>query len=151
MTTSPVPTGVVTHGHTHHIAYSMWYVLGTVLCINIPFVGFGAVKSSEHMASHGIFVLCQASKLAKALFHYKRELESADRNAFRFRSVWLRRLFNPTWILLFALLGFLGLFAFMTITGKTNWSGRSRAGWESLWERNDFVVRGGFHRFAEQL
>ncbi len=37
----------------HYVAYSVFYITGTVLCLNIPFVNFQAVTSSEHMASHG--------------------------------------------------------------------------------------------------
>ncbi len=37
----------------HYVAYSVFYIVGTVLCLNIPFVNFQAVTSSEHMASHG--------------------------------------------------------------------------------------------------
>lgn len=45
--------------HKIYIAYSTVYVLGTVLSMQIPFVGFQPVQTSEHMTSLGVFGLCQ--------------------------------------------------------------------------------------------
>jgi len=42
-----------------YIAYSVFYILGTLLSMQIPFVNFQAIKSSEHMLSHGVFILLQ--------------------------------------------------------------------------------------------
>lgn len=42
-----------------YVAYNVFYVCGTLLAMQIPFVGFQAVHSSEHMASHGVFFLLQ--------------------------------------------------------------------------------------------
>lgn len=38
-----------------YVAYSIFYVLGTVMAMLIPFVSFLAIKSSEHLASHLVF------------------------------------------------------------------------------------------------
>jgi dolichyl-diphosphooligosaccharide--protein glycosyltransferase len=38
-----------------YVAYSVFYVIGTVMAMLIPFVGFNAIKSSEHLASHLVF------------------------------------------------------------------------------------------------
>ena len=38
------------------VAYNVFYILGTLLALQIPFVGFQAIHSSEHMASHGVFI-----------------------------------------------------------------------------------------------
>jgi len=43
-----------------YIAYSVFYVLGTMLAMTIPFVTFNAIKSSEHLASHAVFVAMNA-------------------------------------------------------------------------------------------
>lgn len=43
-----------------YIAYSTFYVLGTLFSMQIPFVGFQPVRTSEHMAAGGVFVLLQA-------------------------------------------------------------------------------------------
>ena len=39
----------------------MWkfYCIGTIFSMQIPFVGFQPVQSSEHMAAFGLFGLCQ--------------------------------------------------------------------------------------------
>jgi dolichyl-diphosphooligosaccharide---protein glycosyltransferase len=42
-----------------YVAYSIFYVLGTVMAMLIPFVAFNAVKSSEHLASHLVFFIMQ--------------------------------------------------------------------------------------------
>lgn len=42
-----------------YIAYCTFYVLGTLLSMQITFVGFQAVQSSEHMAAFGVFGLLQ--------------------------------------------------------------------------------------------
>ncbi|XP_033100577.1 dolichyl-diphosphooligosaccharide--protein glycosyltransferase subunit STT3B-like [Anneissia japonica] len=41
-------------------AYSTFYILGTLLAMQVPFVGFQPVRTSEHMAAAGTFVLLQA-------------------------------------------------------------------------------------------
>lgn len=45
----------------HYVVYSVFYILGTLLCLNIPFVNFQAITSSEHMASHGVFFFIQVN------------------------------------------------------------------------------------------
>jgi len=42
-----------------YIAYSTFYTLGTLLSMQITFVGFQPVQSSEHMAAFGMFGLVQ--------------------------------------------------------------------------------------------
>uniref|UniRef100_A0A8C5F521 dolichyl-diphosphooligosaccharide--protein glycotransferase n=1 Tax=Gadus morhua TaxID=8049 RepID=A0A8C5F521_GADMO len=43
-----------------YIAYSTFYIVGLVLSMQIPFVGFQPIRTSEHMAAAGVFVLLQA-------------------------------------------------------------------------------------------
>jgi len=43
-----------------YVAYSTFYVLGTLLSMQVRFVNFQAVQSGEHMAALGVFVLIQA-------------------------------------------------------------------------------------------
>lgn len=52
---------LVMQRYTHRLytAYCTFYVLGTVLAMQIPFVGFQPVYSSEHMAAFGVFGLLQ--------------------------------------------------------------------------------------------
>jgi len=42
-----------------YIAYSVFYILGLILSMQVPFVMFQAVRSSEHMLSHGVFIILQ--------------------------------------------------------------------------------------------
>ncbi|CAG8656410.1 5652_t:CDS:2, partial [Paraglomus occultum] len=42
-----------------YVAYSSFYVLGTLMSMQIPFVGFQPTRTSEHMAALGIFGLLQ--------------------------------------------------------------------------------------------
>ncbi len=50
-----------------YIAYSTFYVLGTMLAMTIPFVTFNAIKSSEHLASHCVFFVMNAYVLVEWL------------------------------------------------------------------------------------
>ncbi|XP_032807587.1 dolichyl-diphosphooligosaccharide--protein glycosyltransferase subunit STT3B [Petromyzon marinus] len=52
-----------------YIAYSTFFILGLILSMQIPFVGFQPVRTSEHMAAAGVFVLLQAY----AFLQYLRE------------------------------------------------------------------------------
>uniref|UniRef100_A0A672NQD1 Dolichyl-diphosphooligosaccharide--protein glycosyltransferase subunit STT3A n=1 Tax=Sinocyclocheilus grahami TaxID=75366 RepID=A0A672NQD1_SINGR len=45
--------------HRIYVAYCTVYCLGTILSMQISFVGFQPVQSSEHMAAFGVFGLCQ--------------------------------------------------------------------------------------------
>jgi dolichyl-diphosphooligosaccharide--protein glycosyltransferase len=48
-----------------YIAYSVFYILGTLLSMQILFVQFQAIFGSEHMLSHGVFLLLQAYMLVQ--------------------------------------------------------------------------------------
>ncbi|VIO88742.1 Uncharacterized protein BM_BM9516 [Brugia malayi] len=50
-----------------YIAYSTFYVIGTILSMQIPFVGFQPVQTSEHMMAFGVFGLCQIIAFANWL------------------------------------------------------------------------------------
>jgi len=47
------------YNHRVYVAYSTVYVIGTILSMQISFVGFQPVQTSEHMLSLGVFGLCQ--------------------------------------------------------------------------------------------
>jgi dolichyl-diphosphooligosaccharide--protein glycosyltransferase len=38
-----------------YVAYTTWYALGTIAAMQIPFVGFQPIRTSEHMAALGMF------------------------------------------------------------------------------------------------
>ncbi|KDQ19480.1 glycosyltransferase family 66 protein [Botryobasidium botryosum FD-172 SS1] len=42
-----------------YVAYSSWYAVGTLASMQVPFVGFQPVSTSEHMAALGVFGLLQ--------------------------------------------------------------------------------------------
>ena len=42
-----------------YVAYSSWYAIGTLASMQVPFVGFLPVRTSEHMAALGVFGLVQ--------------------------------------------------------------------------------------------
>ncbi|XP_026764001.1 dolichyl-diphosphooligosaccharide--protein glycosyltransferase subunit STT3A [Galleria mellonella] len=93
-----------------YVAYSTLYCVGTILSMQIPFVGFQPVQSSEHMLALGTFGLCQLV----AFTQYLRARLSPANFEVLFRS------------LVFALLATLGSAALaLTLTGKISpWTGR---------------------------
>jgi len=42
-----------------YISYTTWYALGTLASMQVPFVGFLPIRSSDHMAALGVFGLLQ--------------------------------------------------------------------------------------------
>eukprot|EP01136_Pigoraptor_vietnamica_P013961 Opistho-1_new@55557 len=50
-----------------YLAYSTFYVLGTIMSMQVPFVGFQPVRTSEHMAAMGVFALLQAYSFVEYL------------------------------------------------------------------------------------
>merc|ERR1712088_798095 len=53
-----------------YTAYSTFFIVGLICSMQIPFVGFQPVKTSEHMAAAGVFALLQAIALLKYLQNY---------------------------------------------------------------------------------
>jgi dolichyl-diphosphooligosaccharide--protein glycosyltransferase len=39
-----------------YVPYTTWYVLGTLCSMQIPFVGFQPIRTSEHMAAMGLYI-----------------------------------------------------------------------------------------------
>lgn len=69
--------------HRIYVAYSTVYCLGTILSMQISFVGFQPVTSSEHMAAFGVFGLCQIH----AFVDYVRSKMTSEQFGVLFRSV----------------------------------------------------------------
>lgn len=61
----------------HYIVYATWYVLGTMMCLSIPFVNFGAIISSEHMSSHFVFCLANAVMAAQVFSYFMNAVQDA--------------------------------------------------------------------------
>jgi dolichyl-diphosphooligosaccharide--protein glycosyltransferase len=53
--------------HRIYTAYTTFFILGLLLSMQIPFVGFQPVRTSEHMASAGVFALLNAVAFLKYL------------------------------------------------------------------------------------
>ncbi|VEU20491.1 DEKNAAC101318 [Brettanomyces naardenensis] len=50
-----------------YTSYCTWYVLGTLMSMQIPFVGFLPIRSNDHMSALGVFGLLQLVLLANYL------------------------------------------------------------------------------------
>ncbi|KZT21014.1 glycosyltransferase family 66 protein [Neolentinus lepideus HHB14362 ss-1] len=50
-----------------YVAYCSWYAIGTLSSMQVPFVGFQPVRTSEHMAALGIFGLLQIVAFAQLI------------------------------------------------------------------------------------
>merc|ERR1712203_729067 len=53
-----------------YVAYNTFFIIGLLCSMQIPFVGFQPVKTSEHMASAGVFALLQAVALSNYLKNF---------------------------------------------------------------------------------
>ena len=53
-----------------YVAYSSFYAIGTLASMQIPFVGFQPVRTSEHMAALGVFGLLQLIALTELVRKY---------------------------------------------------------------------------------
>ncbi|KXL47182.1 glycosyltransferase family 66 protein [Acidomyces richmondensis BFW] len=100
-----------------YVSYTTWYALGTLASMQIPFVGFLPVRSSDHMAALGIFGLIQIVGFAE---YIRAQLPS-------------RQFQTLLWGTVVALvcLAFGGL-VLLTITGTiAPWSGRFYSLWDT--------------------
>jgi dolichyl-diphosphooligosaccharide--protein glycosyltransferase len=93
-----------------YIAYSVFYILGTVLAMTIPFVTFNAIKSSEHLASHCVYIAMNAFVVIDYLRKNLPEQQFAG----------LIKIGMALSLVTFAF-----GFVFLTFSGNTRWSGRS--------------------------
>lgn len=112
--------------HRIYVAYSIVYSLGTLLSMQIAFVGFQPVQTSEHMASLGVFGLCQ---LISFYNFTKSKLNQAQFNAL-FKSL----------TTLFAIIG-LFLLAVLTLSGKiAPWTGRFYSLLDPSYAKNNIPI-----------
>jgi dolichyl-diphosphooligosaccharide---protein glycosyltransferase len=52
-----------------YVSYTTWYALGTLASMQIPFVGFLPVRSSEHMSALGEHFKCLTIKIVVLILH----------------------------------------------------------------------------------
>ena len=50
-----------------YVAYVTFYLLGLIMSMQVPFVGFQPIRTSEHMAAAGVFALLNVYGLLKYL------------------------------------------------------------------------------------
>ncbi|KAH7643793.1 hypothetical protein HUG17_6155 [Dermatophagoides farinae] len=100
-----------------YVGYSVFFILGLLFSMQIPFVGFQPVRTSEHMASAGVFALLQAYAFLKYLqgFVSKSQLKT----------------FFITAIIGFAGLVFLSVVALTYAGYIAPWSGRFYSLWDT--------------------
>ena len=53
------------YSHRLYVSYNTFFVLGLILSMQIPFVGFQPVRTSEHMAAIGVFAVLNALAFLK--------------------------------------------------------------------------------------
>ncbi|KAI8121247.1 hypothetical protein FF38_13907 [Lucilia cuprina] len=96
--------------HRIYVAYSTLYCVGTILSMQISFVGFQPIQSSEHMLALGVFGLCQIH----AFVDYLRSCMSKDHFETLFKAL------ISTILTVVFIVGTL-----LTVTGKVSpWTGR---------------------------
>lgn len=96
--------------HRLYVAYSTVYCIGTILSMQISFVGFQPVQSSEHMLAFGVFGLCQLY----AFVNFVKSKLSKEQFEILFKS-----------IVIGILSIFVGFAAVLTLSGKVSpWTGR---------------------------
>lgn len=112
--------------HRIYVAYSAVYCIGTILSMQISFVGFQPVQSSEHMAALGVFGLCQMH----AFIDYVRSKLSVEQFNILFRSI----------VLMGAVVS-LSVAAIGTATGKISpWTGRFYSLLDPSYAKNNIPI-----------
>jgi dolichyl-diphosphooligosaccharide--protein glycosyltransferase len=100
-----------------YISYTTWYALGTLASMQVPFVGFLPIRSSDHMSALGIFGLIQLVGFIQFL---RGQLPSKQ----------FQTLLVGTVFAIFAV-SFFGLIA-LTLSGViAPWSGRFYSLWDT--------------------
>ncbi|KAF4610819.1 hypothetical protein D9613_007270 [Agrocybe pediades] len=100
-----------------YVAYSSWYAIGTLSSMQVPFVGFQPVSTSEHMGALGVFGLLQIVAFAQLV---RTHVSSQQ--------------FQKLLVASVIAIGVLGAsaFVFLTIKGKiAPWTGRFYSLWDT--------------------
>lgn len=96
--------------HRLYIAYSVFYSMGSLMAMTVPFVGFNVVNQAECAASHGVFIGLQVF----AFVSYVSSIIDAKT---------LRALFTTLAFIVVGVVA-MGLIS-LQLLGKIQWSGRS--------------------------
>lgn len=116
-----------------YIGYTTFYVIGSLLAMQVPFVGFNIVKQAEALASHGIFCLLQGRWSSLIIKFFKNNVVCAFSQFIQPLAPQLNAKMLIKWIdarkSMFFLIIIFGLLAgsivFTFIRGELPWSGRS--------------------------
>lgn len=112
--------------HRIYVAYSTLYTLGTILSMQIAFVGFQPVQSSEHMLALGVFGLCQLH----AFVDYLRSKMTEEH---------FQVLFQTLVLLVAVAMGAIG--ALLAVTGKVApWTGRFYSLLDPSYAKNNIPI-----------
>ncbi len=93
-----------------YIAYSVFYTLGSLMAMTVPFVGFNVINQAECAAAHGVFAAIQVYAFVSFLFGIM--------DAKVMRSLFTTLAFVLVAAVAFALIS-------LQLFGKIQWSGRS--------------------------
>ncbi|WPG97835.1 Dolichyl-diphosphooligosaccharide--protein glycosyltransferase subunit stt3 [Acrodontium crateriforme] len=100
-----------------YVSYTTWYALGTLASMQIPFVGFLPIRSSEHMSALGVFGLLQ---LVGFTDYIRQQLPSKQ-----------FQLLLRTLVLVIFVVAF-GLLVLLTVSGTiAPWTGRFYSLWDT--------------------
>ncbi|XP_015905208.1 dolichyl-diphosphooligosaccharide--protein glycosyltransferase subunit STT3A [Parasteatoda tepidariorum] len=112
--------------HRVYVAYSTLYCLGTLLSMQISFVGFQPVQSSEHMAALGVFGLCQLHAFAD----YVKSRLSYENYRVLIQAVYT-----------IAAVAFIAVATVLTFTGKISpWTGRFYSLLDPSYAKNNIPI-----------
>lgn len=112
--------------HRIYVAYCSVYCLGTILSMQISFVGFQPVQSSEHMAAFGVFGLCQIH----AFVDYVRARMPREHFQLLFKTM-----------VLVAAVGVSTVGGILTFTGKISpWTGRFYSLLDPSYAKNNIPI-----------
>ncbi|KAJ7272571.1 oligosaccharyl transferase STT3 subunit [Mycena haematopus] len=109
-----------------YVAYSSWYAIGTLASMQVPFVGFQPVSTSEHMAALGVFGLLQIVAFTQLVRSHVSSKQFQD--------------------LLFLALISVGLLGFVAVVGLTYkgviapWTGRFYSLWDTGYAKKHIPI-----------
>ena len=109
-----------------YVAYSSYYVIGTLASMQIPFVGFQPVRTSEHMAALGVFGLLQLIALTETV---RQHVSSAQFKVLVRSAVAL------------VAVGALGVLVLLTSAGYiAPWTGRFYSLWDTSYAKKHIPI-----------
>lgn len=112
--------------HKIYVAYTTVYCVGTILSMQISFVGFQPVQTSEHMGALGVFGLCQ---IVNFLNYLRSKLSQAH-----FAILWQTMLYIVGAILAVAV-------GVLTLSGKiAPWTGRFYSLLDPSYAKNNIPI-----------